>query len=99
MSADEKTISAFMFRVAALLVLKHALSCITAWGFLWGTAVLVLRAAVGTPRYPILWGLVGIAPAAGLALLLTRQVRLDRVQQPSRRSNDRLTHLWPDRGQ
>jgi hypothetical protein len=74
MDLQDKSIRRFRRQLAALLVLKYALPLATAWGFLWGTAVLVLRAAAGAERTPLLWGLLGLAVclAAGLALARRR---------------------------
>ena len=63
MNADEKAIRELTFGFAARLALRLTVGLLTAWGFLWGVAVLVLRVGVGMPRSPLLWGLLGIPPA------------------------------------
>jgi hypothetical protein len=67
MSEPEKVIDRLRFWLAGLLVLKHGVPLLTAWAFLWGAAVLVLRATLGVPPWPLLWGLaaapLAIAPA------------------------------------
>jgi hypothetical protein len=60
-------------RLAALLVFRQVLGFTTVWFFLWGTAVLALRAALGTPRLPLLWGLAGLAPCGVLAWFFARR--------------------------
>jgi hypothetical protein len=79
MNADERAIKEFTFRFAALLALRLAVGFMTAWGFVWGMAVLVLRVAAGTPRSLLLWGLLGVVPAVGLGIILSRR-RLPRRQ-------------------
>src|SRR5436305_14106265 len=73
MTAHDKAVQQFGRRLAALLVFKQALGLATAWLFVWGTAVLALRAALGTPRLPLLWGLAGLAPCAAVAFVAARR--------------------------
>jgi hypothetical protein len=72
MQAHEQALTGFRRRLAVLLTLRNALAYFTAWAFVWGTGVLVLRAALGTPRPVLLWGLAGLplalVPAVWLAL-------------------------------
>jgi hypothetical protein len=72
MTTHDKAIRRFRLTLAALLVLKHALAFLTVWAFLWGTGVLALRAGLGVPRPPLLWGLaaapLALVPALVLAL-------------------------------
>jgi hypothetical protein len=72
MTTHDKAIRRFRLTLAALLFLKHALAFLTAWAFLWGTGVLALRAGLGAPRLPLLWGLaaapLALVPAVVLAL-------------------------------
>ena len=75
MSEPEKVIDRLRFRLAGLLVLKHGVRLLTAWAFLWGAAVLVLRATRGTPSLPLLWGLAA-APLAVLPALVLAPRRL-----------------------
>src|SRR5947209_553233 len=73
MDTPEQLIDRFRRKLAALLVVKHAATWLTGWAFLWGTAVLVLRAGAGTPRPLLLWGLAGVPLALVPALLLARR--------------------------
>jgi len=73
-SADhEQSIRRFTRRLALLLAFKQSLAFITIWLFIWGIAVLVLRAAAATPRKPLLWGAIGIAVAIAAAAVLSRR--------------------------
>jgi hypothetical protein len=72
---EERAIGRFRFRLGALLALRYAVAGLTAWAFLWGTAVLALRAAAGVPRPALLWGLAA-APLALLPALLLAWRRL-----------------------
>jgi hypothetical protein len=69
---DDRAIGRFRLRLGALLTLRYAVAGLTAWAFLWGTAVLALRAAAGMPRLTLLWGLaaapLAVVPALWLAL-------------------------------
>jgi hypothetical protein len=73
MTAHEQAVRQFGRRLAVLLVWRQALGLLTLWLFLWGTAVLALRAALATPRLPLLWGLAGVVPCAAAAFLLARR--------------------------
>jgi hypothetical protein len=73
MDLPNKAIQRFRRHLAILFVLKYALPLATIWGFVWGTAVLVLRAAAGVERKPLLWGLVGLAGCLAAALVLARR--------------------------
>jgi hypothetical protein len=68
---EERSVQQFRGRVGLLYLLKYGLAALTAWAFLYGTAVLALRAAVGLPRLDLAWGLaslpLALAPAAWLA--------------------------------
>lgn len=69
----DRAVGRFRLRLGTLLALKYALAGLTAWAFVWGTAVLVLRAAAGTPRELLLWGAAGIPLALVPAVVLTRR--------------------------
>ncbi len=73
MDLQNKAIHRFRRQLAVLFILKYALPLATLWGFLWGTAVLILRAAVGVERRPLLWGLTGFAVCLAAGLLLARR--------------------------
>jgi hypothetical protein len=75
MTTPERAIDRFRLRLAMLLVLKYAVRCVTGWAFLWGGAVLLLRARYGVERLPLLWGLAGL-PVALVAALLAARPRL-----------------------
>jgi hypothetical protein len=72
MQAHEQALTWFRRRLAVLLTLRNALAFFTLWAFVWGTGILVLRAAAGTPRPVLLWGFAGLplalVPAVWLAL-------------------------------
>lgn len=73
MDLPNKAIQQFRRQLAAVFVLKYALPLATVWGFIWGTAVLVLRAAAGVERKPLLWGLMGLAACLAAALVRARR--------------------------
>lgn len=73
MTTPEKLIDRFRRQLIVLLVARHAIVCLTAWAFAWGTAVLVLRATAGTSRLVLLWGVGGVPLALLAAVLLTRR--------------------------
>lgn len=54
-------------KTALLLFLKRAALLAAVWGLLWGTAVILLRAAFGQPRPSLWWGIAGLAAAALVA--------------------------------
>ena len=75
MNIDNKAIRKFRTKMAALLILKKTLAVVTVWGLVWGTAVIVLRAAIGMPRIPLLVGGIGLILALGCAVVLAlRQI-------------------------
>ena len=75
MNIDTKAIRKFRTKMAALLILKKTLAVVTVWGLVWGTVVIVLRAAIGLPRLPLLVGVVGLILAIGCAIVLAlRQI-------------------------
>jgi hypothetical protein len=73
MTAHDKAVQQFGRRLAALLVFRQVLGFTTVWLFLWGTVVLALRAALGTPRLPLVWGLAGLVPCGLLAYFFARR--------------------------
>jgi hypothetical protein len=70
-TSPERAVRQFRRDLGLLFFAGLALRCLTAWAFLWGTAVIVLRAAAGLERGSLLWGLLGLplalVPAAILA--------------------------------
>jgi hypothetical protein len=78
MSSQEKAVEKFCRRLWLVLILRRSLGLMAAWTCLWGTAVLVLRAAAGSPRLPLLAGL------AGLPLCVLAAVHMVRGRLPSR---------------
>ena len=70
MNIDNKAIREFRVKVMAFLALKKTLTIVTVWALLWGTVVIVLRAAVGVPRLPLLVGGIGLILAIGIAIVL-----------------------------
>ncbi|HTU21895.1 MAG TPA: hypothetical protein VMG10_27905 [Gemmataceae bacterium] len=79
MDLQDKAIRRFRRHLATLFVLKYTLPLATAYAFVWGTAVLALRAAVGVERRPLLWGLAGLAVCVATALVRARR----RMPSPS----------------
>ena len=75
MNTDNKTIRKFRIKMAALLILKETLTITTVWGLVWGTVVIVLRAAIGMPPFILLSGGIGLILAIGCAIVLAlRQI-------------------------
>ena len=75
MNSDEKAVRWFRIKLAMFLVLKKVLAAATVWGLLWGTAVIVLRAAIGMPRMSLLGGVIGLIIAVSVAVILAlRQI-------------------------
>lgn len=78
MNIENRAIRKFRIKMAVMLILRKVLLATTVWGLLWGTVVIVLRAAVGMPRSILLAGgvalilAVGWAVAAGLRQLPSR---------------------------
>ncbi len=54
-------------KTALLLFLKRAALLAAVWGLLWGTAVILLRAAFGQPRPSLWWGIAGLVAAVLVA--------------------------------
>lgn len=73
MDHEDKAIQRFRRHLATLFVLKYALPLMTAYAFVWGTMVLVLRAAAGVERKPLLWGGMGLAVCLTAALVPARR--------------------------
>ena len=75
MNTDTKAIRKFRTKITALLILKKTLAAVTVWCLIWGTVVIVLRAAIGMSRLPLLVGIVGLILAIGCAVVLAlRQI-------------------------
>lgn len=70
MTAHDRAIDLLRTRLAAVLALRQSLALLTVWAFLWGAAVLGLRAAFGVARPPLLWGLSAVPFALLAANLL-----------------------------
>jgi hypothetical protein len=73
MTAHDLAIRRFRRRLEALLLVRQAFGLATVWFFVWGSAVLALRAALGMPRLPLVAGLAGLVPCALAALVLARR--------------------------
>jgi hypothetical protein len=69
----ESEVDRFRFRLGFVYFLKHSLAYLTAWAFVWGTAVLALRVAVGVESEPLLWGLAAVPVALVAAFMLARR--------------------------
>ena len=75
MNSDNRTIRTFRIKMAALLILKKTLTVTTIWGLVWGTVVIVLRAAIGMPPLILLSGGIGLIFATACAVVLAlRQI-------------------------
>lgn len=75
MNADDKTIQRFRVKMAMVLILRKTLTVTTVWGLVWGTAIIVLRAASGMSPSILLSGGVGLILAIACAVLLAlRQI-------------------------
>jgi hypothetical protein len=73
MNVQDSAVRRFRRHLALLFFLKHLLPLATDWAFVWGIAVLILRAAAGVERLPLLWGLLGIAGCVAAAIVLARR--------------------------
>jgi hypothetical protein len=67
MSQGEQLVDRFYRHLTRLFVLRQSVAAVTAWAFLWGTAILVLRATQGTTLLTLLWGALGLPVAVALA--------------------------------
>src|SRR5262245_28417028 len=56
MSHDEQRVGQFYRYLARWFVLRQSVGAITLWAFLWGTAILILKATQGTSVPTLLWG-------------------------------------------
>ena len=75
MHTATKIIRKFRIKMAALLILKKTLTVATVWGIVWGTVIIVLRAAIGMPPLTLLSGGIGLILAIGCAVVLAlRQI-------------------------
>jgi hypothetical protein len=79
MSRDEHLVGLFHRQLAYRLVARQSVAAATAWFFLWGTAILVLRTTQGTSALMLLWGATGLP----LALALAAWVALRRLPERS----------------
>ncbi len=66
----DTSVRRFRRRVALVSALAFWIRGLVLMGFLWGTAVLALRAGTGVRREVLLWGLAGALPIAVAALIL-----------------------------
>src|SRR6185312_1081835 len=73
MDLQDRVIRRFRRQLAMLFVLKYTLPLATAYAFVWGTAVLALRAAANVERGLLLWGLLGLAVCLAVALVRARR--------------------------
>ena len=69
MNIENRRIREFRIKMAALLILRKILFAATVWGLLWGTVVIVLRAAVGMPRSTLLVGGIVLILGIGWAVV------------------------------
>ncbi len=73
MEHPNKAIQHFRRQLAILFVLKYALPLTTVYAFVWGAAVLVLRAAADVESKSLLWGLAGVVVCLAVAVALARR--------------------------
>jgi hypothetical protein len=73
MTAHDRAMASLLRRLAWVLLLKQSLVYLGAWALLWGTAVLVLRLAAGTPPLLLLAGLAAVPVLVGLAAARVRR--------------------------
>jgi len=73
MGTHEQIIRRFRSELLLKLTLWYGLILVSGWAFIWGTVVLVSRAAIGTKPEPLLWGALGVVPAIALAYELARR--------------------------
>ena len=75
MNTDDRAIRKFRTKMAALLILKKTLAVVTVGCLIWGTVVIVIRAAIGMSHLPLLIGGIGLILALGCAVVLAlRQI-------------------------
>src|SRR5690242_19385764 len=67
---EDRTIADFRRALASLYLLRYTLAALTLWAFVYGTAVLALRGAVGLSRLDLLWGLASLPAALVPAVVL-----------------------------
>lgn len=73
MPSQDQLIRQFRSRLTFLYTVKSFLLLATLWAFVWGSTVLALRVAVGSPREPLLWGLAAVPLLILLALWMARR--------------------------
>jgi hypothetical protein len=79
MPEHELLVGRFYRQLTGWCALRRAVAAVTAFAFLWGTAVLVLRATQGTPAAPLLWAAAGVPVAAALGAWLALRRLPDRA--------------------
>lgn len=70
MPEHELLVGRFYRQLATWCALRRAVAAVTVFAFLWGTAVLLLRAVQGTSAETLLWVGIGVPLAAGLGAWL-----------------------------
>ncbi|VTR94997.1 Uncharacterized protein (Fragment) OS=uncultured bacterium GN=ACD_39C01427G0001 PE=4 SV=1 [Gemmata massiliana] len=68
MSHDEQLVGRFYNHLTRWFVLRQSVAAVTVWAFLWGTAILVLKATQGTSVPTLAWGAIGLPLALGFAV-------------------------------
>ena len=69
----ERAIASTARKIGAVLGIRAFVAALSVWLLAWGVIVLVLRAALATPRGPLLWGVVGIIGAAAFGVVVARR--------------------------
>ena len=83
MNTDDRAIRKFRTKMAVLLILKKTLAVVTVWCLIWGTVVIVIRAAIGMSHLPLLIGGIGLILAIGCAVVLALRQIPTRTAPPS----------------
>lgn len=73
MDAHHSQVRRFQKRALWILWQREALLLSAGWLFVWGTVVLVSRAAIGVERWPLVIGAAGLVPAVAWALERARR--------------------------
>jgi hypothetical protein len=78
MSRDDQFVASFTSHLTRWFILRQAVAAVTVWAFLWGTAILILKATQGTSLPTLLWGAAGLPVAVALAVWIALRKLPDR---------------------
>jgi hypothetical protein len=79
MAEHEAIVEQFRRRIGAWLVVRASVAAVALWAFLWGTAILALKAYREIDVAPLMWGLAGVPIAIGIAAWLALKKLPDRT--------------------